>query len=212
VGTPGLLLSVTAEDAAAYTAGPRPTPAFLARYWQALIEDYLGLFVTRERPYRTLELGARSRALLDIFAQAERRAGEGAGVPVSLVDNLSPAARRDLAELAFALPAEGSGGSGAAVLGRWDGSVELAGRAPQNVQLRIRSAGRTLQGTLTTRSGAVTGELALDALQYQDGTLRFAVSLGGSRLQFNGRLDGRTLSGTVERADGRGRFTLKWVE
>jgi hypothetical protein len=211
-GTPGLLVAVTAEDAAAYAAGTRPSALFLARYWAALIEDHVDLFALRQRPYRILDLGGRAGALLDLFAKAERQA-EGGGVPVSAVAGLSAASRRELTEMAFALPAEGAGGGGA-VVGRWEGSIEAPGRAPQRIQVTIARADRGLEGTLSTRSGKVSGELALEGLQYQAGTLRFGVGLGGTPLRFNGRLDGRTIAGSVERADGQagGRFTLRWVE
>ena len=214
VGTPALLVSVTPEDAAAYASGARPTPLHLARYWAALIEDYVDLFALRQRPYRILDLGGRAGALLELFSQSERRGSEGGGVPVSVVEGLSATSRRELAELAFVLPVEGVGGGGAAVAGRWDGSIESPGRAPQSIQVQITRSGRGLSGTLATRSGKIAGELALEELQYQGGTLRFGVSLGGALLRFSGRLDGRTITGTVERSDGQagGRFTLRWVE
>jgi hypothetical protein len=44
--------------------------------------------------------------------------------------------------------------------------------------------------------------------------LRFAVKMGATPLHFDGKVDGRTVSGEVQSADGkaRGRFSLRWVE
>lgn len=215
VGTAGgaqLVVAALPEDGMAYEG--RPTPRALARHWTALLQDYVALFPQKQRPYRVLELSPRGQALLELYASAERRAGVGAGVPPALVQNLAPAQARALAETALFVPAEAQSASGAAVAGRWDGTLEETGQAARPIQVRIRAVPLGLSGTLTTRAGAISGELPLQNASYAGGTLRFAVKMGAAPLHFEGKLDGRSMTGQVQSADGKpkGRFALRWVE
>jgi hypothetical protein len=199
-----------AEPIPPYEAAPAaaPTPRAVARYWAALLHDYFALFVQRQRPNRVVEITPRGRALLDLFADAERR-GEGAGVPPAMVAALSPAQRLALAGMALRIPGEGAGSSGAAVAGRWDGTMEEAGQPQRRVQVRLKPEGAGISGSFTTQWGGVAMEIPLEGATYKAGALGFRVSLGGKPRQFAGTVEGRAIAGTI---DGTGRFALRWVE
>ncbi len=208
------VLVATASDASAY-AGARPSPRALARFWTALVQDYVALFAVHTRPFRVLELSPRGQAMLDLFVAAERRAGAGAGIPPSLIENLPPAQLRALAEMAISVPGgDSQTASGAAVAGRWDGTFEETGVAPRAIQVRMQTRGAQLSGSLTMRSGAISAELPLENPSYRDGALNFAVTFGARALRFSGKVDGRAVSGAVESKDGKpaGRFSLRWVD
>lgn len=212
-GAAQLLVAAMPEDGMAYE-GAHPTPRALARYWTALLQDYTALFAQKQRPFRVLELSPRGQALLELYAAAERRAGVGAGVPTSVVENLAPSQVRAIAEMALLVPGETQFAGGAAVAGRWDGTLEETGHATRAIQVRIRATAGALSGTLSTRAGAVSGELPLQEPAYKEGALRFVVKLGAAPLHFAGKLDGRSVSGEVQSAGGKpvGRFSLRWVE
>ena len=65
----------------------------LARYWAALLHDYVGLFGQRQRPNRIVEMTPRARVLLDLYADAERRGGSS-GVATRLVADMPAAGAR----------------------------------------------------------------------------------------------------------------------
>lgn len=207
------IVTAGAADGAVYP-GSRPSARALARYWTALLQDYLALFAQRQRPFRVLELSPRGQALLEVYSAAERRAGVGSGVPPSVVENLTGSQSRALAEMALSVPGETQLTSGAAVAGRWDGTLQQTGEAVRAIQLRIRAAGSGLQGSLTTRAGAVSGELPLESASYQNDSLSFVVKLGAAPLRFSGKVEGRSVDGDVLGLDGKtvGRFSLRWVE
>jgi hypothetical protein len=209
-GGPPLLVA-KAEDGAAYE-GARPSARALARYWAALLQDYVALFVQKQRPLRVLELSPRGQALLELYAAAERRAGVGSGVPTSVVENLVPSQARALAEMALSVPVESQAVSGAAVAGRWEGTLEEIGQPTRAIQVRIRAAA-SLSGSLTRRSGGISGEVPLQDAAYKDGVLRFVVKMGTVPMHFQGKVEGRSIAGEVQ-ADGkpRGSFSIRWVE
>jgi hypothetical protein len=211
-GAAAPLLVARPEDGAAYE-GARPTPRALARYWGALLQDYLVLFVQKQRPLRVLELSPRGQALLELYVAAERRAGVGSGVPPSVVENLNSSQTRALAEMALQIPGEGQATTGAAVAGRWDGTLEEVGQPARAIQLRVR-AGASLSGSLTRRSGGISGEVPLQEATYKDGVLRFVVKMGAAPLHFQGQVEGRSIAGQLQSADGkpRGSFSVRWVE
>lgn len=206
------ILVATAADGQAYDG--RPAARTLARFWAALLQDYLALFAQRERPFRVLELSPRGQALLELYAAAERRAGVGAGVPVSLIETLPPPQLRALSEMAMLVPVQAPTAAGAAVAGRWSGTLEETGRAARAIQVRLRTAGTDLQGSLTTRAGTLSAELPLQEASYRDGTLSFSVTLGAGALRFSGKVAGRSVVGQVQTKEGKpaGSFSLKWVE
>jgi hypothetical protein len=211
-GATQLLVAALPEDGTAYP-GAHPSARTLARYWAALLQDYVTLFAQKQRPIRVVELQPRGQALLELYAAAERRAGIGSGVPPVMLESLAPSQLRALAELALNVPAESQAASGAAVAGRWDGTLEETGQAPRAIQVRLRAASGGLAGTLTASAGKISGELPLQNASYAGGTLRFVVKMGATPLHFDGKVDGRTVSGEVSAdAKPRGRFSLRWVE
>src|SRR5260221_557561 len=75
-GAPDLVATVTPEDVAAYGATGNPVaPAALAGHWAALVNDYLAVFVTGEKPYRVLAMSPLGRSLVDLRAALAARPG-----------------------------------------------------------------------------------------------------------------------------------------
>lgn len=211
-GSDAPVVVATLSDGAAYEG--RPSPRALARFWAALLQDYVALFAQRTRPFRVLEMSPRGQALLDLFVAAERR-GAGAGIPASLLESLPPNQFRALAEMAMSVPGgDAQASSGAAVAGRWDGTFEETGNAPRAIQVRVQTRGAQLSGTLTMRSGGISGELPLEDASYRDGAVNFTINFGARALRFSGKIDGRAVAGVVESKDGKpaGRFSLRWVD
>jgi hypothetical protein len=221
-GTQAAVLTATAEDVAAYgrgwegaKAGRRPSPRFLAQYWTALLQDYVTLFVTRQRPIKVLELSPRGKVLADLYAEAVRSAGAGAGVPTRLLAPPSPALAKGLREMALLLPAEGQSRAGATIEGRWDGTMDEGGAA-RDVQVRFRYEGSRLTGSLSSRRGTLDMNTPLRDVALDKSAVRFAVDLSGAALHFRGTVEGETMSGTIAKSAGAksptGSFTLKFVE
>ncbi len=84
VGDVRTFLVPTAEDAEAYSknwetgrgAGRRVAPAAVARHWAALLQDYFGLFLYRQRPLRLAAISPRGKVFTEIYGEANRqRAG-----------------------------------------------------------------------------------------------------------------------------------------
>ena len=225
VGTAGAaspLLTATAADAAAYgrsweagaRAPRRPSPRALAAHWTALLQDYCGLFLLRQRPVRLLALNPRGRVLSDLYADAVRQGGGSTGVPTRLVLPPSPSLQRNLRGMALVV-ADQPAQAAATIEGRWTGTMEeSAGARKFEVRLRVDS-GR-LAGALTTKSGAVEMRAPLRDLAYDKGVLRFVVDLSGQPRLFSGPVQIDTVEGAIRRTTGDkaevGRFTLKYAE
>lgn len=216
------LVRATAEDAAAYVQpwnapmkGQRATPAALAAHWAALLQDYLTLFVQRQRPTRVVEVSPRGRVLLELHAEGERRLGRGSGVPAGSLSPPAPTLAAALRELALALPTRGQSVPGAALVGRWDGTMEEAGIGIRSIRLRLRLDGTKLAGSisLSQRPGQVSMDLALKAVSYEKGALTFELASGPTR-RFRGTAAGSTFTGTItDQAQKEiGRFTMQYVE
>lgn len=216
-GSPGLLVAATADDAAAYSREPsargqRATPRALAEFWAALLQDHLTLFVQRQRPLRVVELSPRGKVLLDLFSEAERRSGAGAGVSTRLVRPLTPSLARSFRDLALVLPSGGSTAA-AAVAGRWEGTMQDAAAAPRRITIEIRLDGTRLSGTLTTRSRAVAMAVPLKDLRYEKGRLAFVTATGGATHEWSGALKGAAIEGTIrEGTKDVGGFSLRYSE
>jgi hypothetical protein len=216
------LVNATANDAAGYARGPDPamkgqrtTPRALAEFWTALLQDQLTLFIQHQRPSRVLEMSPRGKALVDLYAEAERRVGAANGVPAALLNPPAPGQTRAFREMALLLPS-GPSSAAAAVTGRWDGMMEETGSGERPIKVRLRLEGARLAGTLGTQAGAVGMEVPLESVVYDKGVLSFILASGGSPRHFRGRLQGSTLAGTIHRSasdkEAIGRFSLRYAE
>ena len=213
------IVTVTAEDADGLSRGwgglpgTRTSAPALARYWAALLHDYIGLFGQRLRPTRAIEITPRARVLLDVYSDAERRGGSD-GVGTGIVSALTADRLEALRRLAYLGPGEGGGSRGLALAGAWEGSIEDGG-PPRSIRLQIRVDGDRLTGAMTSSAGAVAMGTPVHDLRYDRGMLQFSAVLGGAPRQFRGALEGATLAGTIHAAEGAaatGRFTLRHVE
>lgn len=214
-GSPSPLLRATSEDAAAYASarGSRPGARALAAYWTALLQDLHMLFVRRQRPTRVVEVSARGKVLLDIFSDAERRSGSGAGVPSSLVNPPSPALAKAFREMTTQLP-EGGSAAGAAVAGQWLGSMNDGG-VERSLRLMLRLEGGKLSGSASTKSGQISMDVPLQEVSYEKGTLSFSMSGGTALRRFRGSLQGSELTGSIlgpSGSDPVGQFKLRYLE
>ena len=218
----GIIVTATPDDAAGYSRGPDPgmkgqrtTPRALAGFWAALLQDQLTLFVQHQRPSRVLEMSPRGKALVDLYAEAERRVGAASGVPAALVNPPSAAQTRAFRDMALMLPA-GPSAAAAAVTGRWEGMMEETGSGERPIKLRLRLEGARLAGSLGTQAGAVAMEVPLESVTYEKGVLSFVLASGGSPRLFRGTLQGSTISGTMHRSasdkETIGRFSLRYAE
>jgi hypothetical protein len=216
-GSPGLLVSATAEDAAAYAREPlargqRATPRALAELWTALLQDHLTLFLQKQRPLRMVELSSRGKVLVDLFAEGERRSGTGSGVPMNLVRPLAPSLARSFREMALVLPT-GPAVAAAAVAGRWEGTMQEGTAAPRQITVTLRLEGTRLAGSVTTRSGAVAMDVPLKELSYERGRLGFVLESGLAAHRWSGTVDGAAFAGTIRQGTTDvGRFSLRYAE
>jgi hypothetical protein len=210
-----LLLRATAEDAAAYASpkGVRPGSRALAAHWAALLQDLHLLFVRHQRPTNVAEVSLRGKVLLDLFAESERQAGRGSGVAASLVDPPSPSLEKAFRELTTQL-GDGGSAAGAAVAGRWFGSMREGG-VDRSLQFVVRLEGGKLAGSLTTKAGQVAVEVPLQDLSYAKGVLSFSISGGAALRRFRGTLQGSEIAGTIlgpSGGDAVGQFNVRYAE
>jgi len=216
-GNRGLLVAATAEDAAAYAREPsargqRATPRVLAEFWTALLQDHLTLFVQRQRPLRVVEMSPRGKVFLDLFSEAERRGGAGAGVPTRLVRPLTPSLGRSFRDLALLLPS-GPSAAAAAVAGRWEGTMQETAAAPRGITIELRLDGTRLTGSLTTRSRAVAMAVPLTDIRYEKGRLAFVTATGGATHEWTGAVKGAAIDGTIRQGTKDvGGFSLRYAE
>jgi hypothetical protein len=217
-----VLVTASADDSEGYAqpwdAGARPAahlpPDQIGSYWAALIQDYLSLFGQGQRPTHTVELSSRGKVLLDLYADAERR-GLAGGVPISILNGLTPATARGIRELALVAPGGAAAGTpSAAVAGRWEGSMDDAG-TERSMALHLHMEGPRLAGSLTTKMGTLAVDIPLQQLTYDKGLLKFVAAVGGASKQFQGKVEGATLTGEIKDKTGRqavGRFNVRYVE
>lgn len=192
------------------------TPNSVATHWTALLQDYLALFVQHQRPTKVLELTSRGQLLADIHAQALKAAGGPRGVPTELLSRLRPQLADGLREMALLLSPPGQSNPGAAVVGRWRGTMEEGDRGAQPIQVRLYLEGKRLSGSLTRRSPrGVEGEIPLQSVDYEGGDLAFAVPVGESVLHFQGTVRDDSMAGLIRGGQAQqamGFFTLSFVE
>jgi hypothetical protein len=220
VGDVRPLLVPTAEDATAYSrnwesgrgSGRRVSPLALARHWAALLQDYVGLFLYRQRPLQMVALSPRGKVLTEIYGEANRRAPGGTSVPQSLVLPTSDVMAAALRQLALVVSVE-AGRAATAVEGRWDGTIQDPELGTRRFEVLLRTEGGRLAGTLTTFRGKIEVKAALRDIGFDRGTVRFTADQQGTAYRFKGTLAGNRVTGTVER-DGKppAAFTLDFVE
>jgi hypothetical protein len=102
------------------------------------------------------------------------------------------------------------------VAGLWTGTMDEGGVA-RDIQVRLKSEGSRLSGTLTSTAGTVTLDSPLRDVAFEKGTLRFKADVTGSPRQFSGTVATDTIQGTIQRSSGAkaaqsGSFSLKYVE
>jgi hypothetical protein len=220
VGEVQPFLVPTAQDAAAYSrnwesgrgAGKAVGTDAVARHWAALLQDYFGLFLYRQRPLKMPALSRNGRVLTDIYADASRRSPEGTSVPANLVLPTPPSMAAALKRLALVVSGEG-GRAAVAVEGRWAGTIEDPEYGTRRFEVEVRSEGGRLTGTLTTWSGEIAVRAPVRNIGFDSGTVRFTVDLQGAANEFRGTLDGNSVTGTVQRrGKAAGSFKLQFVE
>ena len=221
-GSPTVLLSATAKDAAGYgeswdTEGGRSagaSPRSVARLWTAVLQDYFSLFVSRRRPVAVAEISARGKVLLDIYAEGLRRAGPNGGVPTSLVNPPSSTLAKSLRDMALVLPGAASAPRATAMIeGAWTGKMR-DGDLTRSIEIRIVTEGSRLTGSASLTKGSLAVRAALADVRFERGVLSFALDVGRERRYFRGDVNGEQLTGTLHAAPGSGaavgEFTLRF--
>lgn len=225
-GSSTAVVNATPADVSALTppvvpaaATARVSPRALAAHWTAVLQDMQALFVERQRPVRVVQTSPRGKVLLDLYAEAERLGGRGAGVPNRLVEPLPLAVARAFREMTLSVPTQGqatAAAAAAAVAGTWRGVVEEDGTGERPMQLRLRMDAGRLSGAITTRAGALGMEIPVHDLSYDKGVLSFRTTSGAAARRYRATLQGATLAGTIHAAEPRdlqvGRFTLRYTE
>jgi hypothetical protein len=220
VGEVRTFLVPTAEDAEAYSknwetgrgAGRRVAQAAVARHWAALLQDYVSLFLYRQRPLRLAAISPRGKVFTEIYGEANRRAPGGNNVPNSVVLP-TPQSMANGLRLAALVVSGDAGRAAVAVEGRWDGSMDDPDFGKRAFQVHVRQEGGRLAGTLTTWRGSVELRSPLRDIGFEHGQVRFTADLQGAAFRFKGTLENTTVTGTIERASRPAvPFTLQFVE
>ena len=220
VGEVRTFLVPTPEDAEAYSknwesgrgAGRRVAPAAVARHWAALLQDYFGLFLYRQRPLRLAAISPRGKVFTEIYGEANRRAPDGNNVPTSVVLPTPQSVATGL-RLAALVVSGDAGRAAVAVEGRWDGSMDDPDFGKRAFQVQMRQEGGRLAGTLTTWRGSIELRSPLREIAFDRGQLSFTADLQGAAFRFRGTLENNTVTGTIERASRAAvPFTLQFVE
>ncbi|HVO11802.1 MAG TPA: IPT/TIG domain-containing protein [Vicinamibacteria bacterium] len=220
VGTPAPLLCATPPDLAAYSkpwdggrAVRRVSPAALGRHWAALLQDYLGLFLFRQRPLQLLAVSPRGSVFGDIYREANRSTPGETTVPSRLVAPPPPGWAAALRQAALVVTEE-SAHSAAVVEGNWQGQIDDPDQGPRSFRVQLRSETGHLAGTLTTSAGSLEVRAPLREVEFAGGSLRFTADLQGAACRFRGTLEGDRLAGTIERPNNRPplRFTMRFLE
>jgi hypothetical protein len=221
VGDVRTFLVPTPEDAEAYSrnwetgrgAGRRVAPQALARHWAALLQDYLGLFLYRQRPLRLAALSPRGKVFTDIYGEANRRAPGGTNVPTGVVVPTSQSMATGLRLAALVVSGEATSRAAVAVEGRWNGTMEDPDLGKRAFYVQMRGEGSRLAGTLTTWRGSIELRSPLREIAFERGNLSFTADLQGTAFRFRGTLENNTVTGTIERPGRPGvPFTLQFME
>jgi hypothetical protein len=220
VGDVRSFLVPTPADAEAYSknwetgrgAGRRVGPPALARHWAALLQDYFGLFLYKQRPLRLAAISPHGKVFSEIYGEANRRSPDGQNVPTSVVMPTAAGLAAGL-RLAALVVSGDAGHVAVAVEGRWDGTMNDPVFGVRAFQVYLRNEGGKLAGTITTRSGSVELRSPLRELGFDQGNVRFTADLQGTPFRFKGTLENNTVTGNIERT-GKAPvpFTLQFVE
>ena len=220
VGEARPLLSATPEDVAAYARGwdpsarhgPRLSTQVLTRHWAALLRDYFGLFLYRERPLEVAALSPRGAVFREIYSEATRRQAGGTGVPASVVYPPTEAMAASL-RLAALVPSTDRPREWIAVEGRWQGTIDDPDTGSRRFEVRFEASGGGLRGSLTTWRGKLELSAPLRDVSFSRGTLRFTADQQGTAHRFEGTLHDVAISGAAAR-EGRAPapFSLQLAE
>jgi hypothetical protein len=220
VGEVAPFLVPTPEDAAAYSrnwetgrgSGRRVSTSAVARHWAALLQDYMALFLYRQRPLRMAAITTRGKVLTEIYSEANRRSPSGNAIPTSVVLPTPAGMATGLRQLSLVVSSE-AGRAAVAVEGRWDGTMEHPEFGTRRFDLQLRSEGGRLAGTLTTWRGKIEVKAPVRDIGFDRGAVRFTADQQGTAYHFKGTLEGNTVTGTIERAGkSPATFTLQFVE
>ena len=220
VGDVRTFLVPTPEDASAYSKnwetgrgeGKRVAQAAVARHWAALLQDYFGLFLYRQRPLRLAAISPRAKVFTEIYGEANRRASGGNNVPTSIVLPTSQSMGGALRYAALVVSGETTRAA-VAIEGRWDGTMEDPDLGKRIFQLVMRQEGGKIAGTLTTSRGSIELSSPVRNAAFNNGSLDFTVDLQGTAYRFKGTLENNTVTGTIERKGKPGvPFTLQFVD
>jgi hypothetical protein len=220
VGEVRTFLVPTPEDAEAYSKnweagrgeGRRVAPAAVARHWAALLQDYFGLFLYRQRPLRIAALSPRGKVFTEIYGEANRRAPGGSNVPTGVVLPTGQSMATGLRLAALVVSGDVSRAA-VAVEGRWDGTMDDPDLGKRAFQVHMRQEGGRIAGTLTTWRGSIELRSPLRAIGFEGGQVSFTVDLQGTAYRFRGTLENTTVTGTIERSGKPAvPFTLQFVE
>jgi hypothetical protein len=213
-GRPNALLTVTAEDAAAYNEGwlkpePKSTPvtrARLAAWWEAITRDLVLMMLRGRAPELTPELGAEGRALAQLYDRA-RKTGKF-GLPREVVAALKPAEAETLRAIGLRVPAavfvkeDRSAAPGAAAAAAAAQGIKLEGTWTGWEMEQGRKRGITLSvqgeaGTLTFAGSVAISVPLLRVEQPQKGIVKFSALIRGGGRHYDGRWDGEKITGTI---------------
>ncbi len=220
VGDVRTFLVPTPDDAAAYSKnwetgrgeGKRVAQAAVARHWAALLQDYYGLFLYRQRPLRLAAISPRGKVFTEIYGEANRRASGASNVPTSIVLPTSQSMASGLRVAALVVSGDTSRAA-VAVEGRWDGTMEDPDLGKRIFTVQMRQEAGKLAGTLTTMRGSVELRSPVRDIVFNSGSLGFTVNLQGTAYKFRGTLENNTVTGTIERPGKPGvPFTLQFAE
>lgn len=223
VGRLDPVVVATPVDAAAYAKALDPvmagqaaqaTATVVSGFWVALLQDTFTLFEKGGRPGLVMELSPRGKALMDLYAESERKVGAGVGVPTSLVSPPTWTLAKGFREMALALPSRGGAVAAAAVVGSWNGTIEETGAPQRSVRMVLRLEGSRLVGSMTTNAGGIDMNAALGDVTYANGVLSFTMAGGQAPRRFQGRVNGTQLEGTLQAGAGAptGRIRLRYLE
>lgn len=213
------ILVATAEDAAAYSrawqtgsrSGRRVGARALAQHWAALLQDYFGLFLYKERPLQMVARSRQARVFKDIYSAAQRRSG-GRGIPTNIVYPTTEGMAEALRNAALVVSNQ-TPRPEVAVDGRWQGNINDPDMGTRRFEVIIEVGDKGVTGSMKTWRGSIELSAPLRDITFSRGTVRFIADLRGTAHKFEGPLEENSITGTATR-EGRSpaSFTLEYTE